>query len=378
MIRNFKYRIYPTKKQEKTLNTTFTNCRRLYNVALQHRNDVWRSYRKSVSCYDQINELPKIKEEFPQYKEIHSQVLQNVLVRVDLAFKGFFRRLKIKKEGCGFPRFKGEDRFKSITYLQSGFDFTKDKKRIKLSKIGLVKIRAHRQIPIGAKTKTCCIKKEADKWYCVLSLDIPFATVEKKVVRDYRAIGIDLGLTDFAVLSNGEEIKNPKYLKQSEAKLKETQSRYSKEKTKATKKKLVKLHYKVANQRKDFQHKLSSQLVNRFDLIAYEDLNVKGMMKDDRYKLNKHIGDASWSSFISMVKYKAESAGTYAIAVNPKGTSQKCSGCGAVVKKDLYVRVHACPVCSLSLSRDHNAAINILASGTDARLSEAPSPLGKG
>ena len=370
MIRNFKYRIYPNRKQLAVLSTTFANCRHLYNVALQHRNDCYRSQRKSITYLQQANELPLLKEEFPQYKEIHSLVLQSILKRVDLAFQSFFRRVKISKDQCGYPRYKGEDRFKSITYIQSGFNLTKKQGRLNLSKIGLVKITMHRNIPIGSKIKTCTIKKEGARWYCVLSCDIPSTVKEKVVVRE--AIGIDIGLTTFAVLSNGEEIANPKYLKKSEAKLKEMQSEYSKKRTKPKKRKLVNLHRKVADQRRDFQHKTSKFLVDRFDLIAYEDLNVKGMMENGKYNLNKHIGDASWGTFVAMLKYKAEDAGKYAIAINPRGTSQKCSQCGEVVKKELHQRVHSCS-CGFVASRDHNAAINILASGMDAcRKTEAP------
>lgn len=360
-MRAFKYRIYHTKQQEESLQFTLNHCRWLYNTALQQRRDAYISVRKSISYYEQKRELPLIKGEFPNYTKIHSQVLQDVIKRVDLAFQSFFRRIKIRGTKAGYPRFQGEERYDSFTYTQSGFDLTKDKKRIALSKIGFVKIKLHRQIPDNAKIKTCTIKREGKKWYVVFSCEIPNSIPKKKVISN--AIGIDLGLTDFAVLSNGEEITNPKYLKQSEEKLKSIQSKYSKGKSKKVKRQLSNLHHKIANQRKDFQHKLSCKLVDAFDFIAYEDLKVKQMIEDNKYNLQKHISDASWGRFIFMLTYKAENAGKYCVAVNPKGTTQKCSCCGAIVPKTLHERSHKCLTCGFETTRDHNAALNIHKSG---------------
>jgi len=386
-VKSYKFRIYPTPKQTKVLNDTLFSCFKLYNTALEHRKEIYRISHKSVSCYEQQNELPKLKEDFTEYTNIHSQVLQNVLNRVDLAFKGFFRRVKIKKDGRGFPRFKSLDRYDSFCFPQSGFEIKNN--RIQLSKIGLIKIKLHRNIAVGSELKTCTIKREGKQWYCVLVAETFDAIPKKVVVID--AIGIDLGLTDFAVLSNGAEIKNPKYLKKSEAELKETQSNYSKRKSKKVKRKLTKLHRLVANQRKDFQHKLSSTMVNAFDLIAYEDLKIKQMIEDNKYNLQKHINDASWGTFISMLKYKAENAGKYCVAINPKGTTQKCSKCGTIVPKSLYVRLHNCTNCGFVASRDVNAALNIHKLGINlvdksvclpvihsVFSPEAPSPLGNG
>lgn len=370
MIRAYKYRIYPTKTQIKTLVKNLDLCRNIYNVSLQHRRDVYKTTQRSVSYKEQANELPLIKKDFPEYDKIHSQILQDVLKRVEKAYKGFFSRIKSKSGKAGFPRFRSKDRFDSFTYPQSGYKVCAGNKRIKLSQIGDVKIKFHREIPLSAKIKTCTIKREGRSWFCILSLELPDIKIEKRSVSN--PIGIDLGLTDFAYLSDGTHIKNPKHLKKSESDLKEIQSAYSKNKTRQLRKKLSNLHRKVANQRNDFQHKLSKKLVNTYDLIAYEDLKIKKMIVDNEFNLQKHIHDASWGSFISMLKYKAEDAGTYAIAVNPRGTSQKCSKCGTVVPKDLYERTHSCTVCGLSVHRDLNSALNILASGTDAHFLKMP------
>lgn len=388
-VRAYKFILYPTKKQEELLEFTLNHCRYLYNTALQQRRDAYKSTGKPIGYLIQQNELPLLKNEFPEYKKVHSLVLQNVLKRVDLSFQNFFRRIKQHSDKVGYPRFQGKERYNSFTYFQSGFAFTKNNKRVEISKIGLIKVKFHRNIPDGSEIKTCTIKREGKKWYVIFVCQIPSTIVQKKVVSS--AIGIDLGLTDFAVFSNGEEIANPKYLKQSEEKLKEIQSKYSKGKSKKIKRQLGNLHHKIANQRKDFQHKLSHKLVNTFDLIAYEDLKVKQMIEDNKYNLQKHIFDAAWKQFISMLIYKAEDAGKYCIAVNPKGTTQRCSCCNSVVAKTLYERSHKCPTCGFVASRDYNAALNIHKSGIGLvdksvcssfvhpyLFSEAPSPLGKG
>lgn len=373
MKKALKYRIYPIKKQKELLDTTLKLCCWLYNTALEQRKEVYRITQKSISCYEQKKELPSIKTEFPNYNNIHSQVLQDVIERVDAAFQGFFRRLKANNGKAGYPRYKSHKRYDSFTYPQSGFKLTKDKKRIELSKIGLIRIKLHRPIPENAKIKACTIKREGEQWYAVFSCDINIPTPEKKPVKT--AVGIDLGVSNYAVLSNGEEIENPKYLKQSEEKLKEVQSKYSKGKSKKLKRQLVKLHRKVANQRKDFQHKLSRKLVDTYDLIAYEDLSIKQMIEDNEYNLQKHISDASWGRFIAMLVYKAEEAGKYCIAVNPRGTTQRCSSCGEVVSKTLSEREHNCQNCGFRTTRDHNASINILRSGAGLVMNQSPKPI---
>lgn len=376
-MKSYKYRLYSTPKQSQILSDTLIACQRLYNTALEHRRESYRIASKSVSCKEQQNELPKLKEQFVEYSKIHSQVLQNVLHRVDGAFKNFFRRVKISKDKAGFPRYKSKDRYDSFCYPQSGFVIKGN--RIEFSKIGSVKVKIHRNIPDGSDIKTCTIKREVGKWFVIFACETPNGVAPKKVVGS--AIGIDLGLTNFAVLSNGAEIPNPKYLRKSESKLKETQRKYSLGKSKKVKRKLSALHRKVANQRKDFQHKLSHYLVHGFDLIAYEDLKIKNMIEDNKYSLQKHIHDASWGQFISMLVYKAENAGATVIAVNPKGTSQKCSRCGTVVQKSLYVRLHTCTFCGFVADRDVNAALNIHKLGINLvgnhfLSSEAPTYLG--
>lgn len=350
---SFKYRIYPNRTQIETLYNQLSLCRWLYNVALEHRITAYKSIGQHISYFNQANELSKIKEQFVQFKSVHSQVLQDVLKRIDMSFKGFYRRIK-QGDTAGFPRFKGKDSFNSICYPQGGYKIISN--RIRISKIGDVKIKLHRKIQ--GTIKTCSIKKQGNQWYVIFSVEKDI-TIKKKAISN--AVGIDLGLESFAVFSDGGKIENPRHLRQSEEDLKEIQSKYCKHKGSKTKKKLIALHRKITNQRSDFLHKQSTMVVNEYGLIAYEDLNIKKMAKG---QYAKSIHDAGWGKFIKMIKYKAESAGTYAIAVNPRNTSKICSGCGTIVEKKIYDRQHDCPVCNLSLHRDLNASINILRSGT--------------
>lgn len=352
MFISYKYRIYPNKKQIETLNKHFNLCLWLYNSALEERIVAYRSIGKNVSYKEQQNELPDIKLQFPEFKQVHSQVLQDVLRRLDNSFHHFFRRLKVG-EKAGYPRFKNENSFSSFTYTQTGFRFIDNK--INFSKIGSIKIRLHRKIE--GIIKTCSIKKSSNQWYVVFNASIG-KTVAKKPISN--AVGIDLGLEHFAVFSNGDKIENPRYLKKSEEKLKCLQSKYSKYKGVATKRKFSRLHIKISNQRNDFLHKQSKSLINKYGLIVYEDLTILKMMRNN---FGKSICDAAWGKFIKYVSYKAENAGKYCIAVNPKYTSQICSNCGILVKKDISTRMHDCPNCGLSLHRDLNASINILRLG---------------
>lgn len=314
---------------------------------------------------EQANELPAIKEQIPEFRQVHSQVLQDVLKRIDKAFDNFFSRVK-QRQNPGFPRFKSKDRYNSITYPQSGFAIKGN--RLELSKIGLVKIKQHRGIIDGGKIKTCAIAKSGIHWYCCLVVEYQI-TVHKKLVTD--VVGLDLGLNSFAVLSDGVVIDNPRYYRKSQDKLKEIQSKYSVHKGKATKRKLSALHRKVANQRMDFLHKESRKLVDNYDFIAHEDLNIKGLAQ---MSLSKSVNDAGWGMFINMLTYKGENTGTHVVAVNPYRTSQTCSNCGTIVKKTLAVRQHDCPQCGLSMDRDLNAAHNILKLGTNLLAQAMPVP----
>lgn len=299
------------------------------------------------------------KAKHPQVKEVHSQVVQEVLFRVERAYNNFFRRVKAG-EKPGYPRYKGPGQYKSLTFTQfgDGLGASFKNNKLRLSKVGLVKIDLHREI--YGIVKTCTVKREqSGKWYAVL-------TVEEYPVLyspNRQSRGVDVGVKAFAVLSDGEKIPNPKHLQKSERKLKTLQKSLSR-KQKGSKNrakarlKLARQYEKVRNQRKDFHHKVSSLLVWRYGTIIVEDLQIKNLVKN--HNLAKCISDVGWGEFISMLSYKAESAGRTFGKVAPHGTTQECSRCGSVVLKDLSVRVHSCPHCGLVIDRDHNAAINIL------------------
>lgn len=357
-MKTFKYRLYPTKQQKQLLSDTLESCRVLYNCALEQRKIAYRQFGISLNYYNQANELKELG-----FKHIHSQVLQDVLKRVDKSFKNFFRRVK-SGEKPGYPRFKGYGWYDSFTYPQSGFSLSggsKGNQKLKLSKIGNIKVKLHRTMQ--GKIKTCTIKREINQWYvCLVCKAAP-----EILPKTGKAVGVDVGIEKFAALSDGALIENPKFLRKSELKLKYEQRLLSRKKKgsssrKKQRDKLAKLHRKIRNQRNDFLHKESRKLVENYDVIVFEDLKIKNMVKN--HHLAKSISDASWSRFTEYVSYKAESAGKKVVFVNPKGTSQVCSGCGAVVKKSLSVRVHKCPHCGLVLDRDINAAINILRRGT--------------
>lgn len=361
-MRTYKYRLYPTSEQTARLENTLEACRSLYNAALAERKCAYRQQRKHISKLQQLNELPDMKGSIPELQRVHSQVLQDVVIRVDKAFDAFFRRLG-SGDRPGYPRFRGKGWYDSFTYPQSGFSLSENKcgnQKLRLSKIGKVRIRLHR--PVEGKIKTCTIKRETDKWYVCFSCEVE----PKPLPKSNKAAGVDMGLLSFAALSDGSTISNPRYLRKAENKLKYEQRRLSKKRMKSNsrkkqKAKLARLHRKVANQRKDFLHKKSRKLVNNYDTLVFEDLRVKNMVKN--HHLAKSISDASWGRFIQYCTYKAENAGKQVILVNPRGTSQICSKCGAVVKKTLAMRIHKCS-CGLEIDRDINAAINILRLGT--------------
>jgi putative transposase len=358
MLRTYKYRLYPTKKQIAKLKETLETCRLVYNSALSERREYYKEIGKSLSRISQQENLKNYKKDRPFLQETHSQVLQNVLFRVERAFDNFFRRIKEKKGKPGYPRFKGQDRYDSFTYPQQG-GFQIIQQCLKLSKIGTIKIRLHRPIPITIKT--CSIKREIDKWYATLVVEVPHIT--RSVSLNYNPVGIDMGVKAFAVLSNGDVIQNPEHLKKNEQQLIKKQKRVSRKKKGSSSRRkariiLAKGHRKIRNQRNDFHHKLSRLIANLYNPIIVESLNIKGMVKN--HHLSKSISDAGRGQFLGYLTYKAVEAGIQIEKVAPHYTSINCSSCGNPVPKLLSDRIHKCPFCNIVLDRDHNAAINIL------------------
>ena len=325
-------------------------CRALYNSALEQRKAYYQMRRKSLGYTQQAAELADIKAAFPAYQDVHSQVLQDVLRRLDKAFAAFFRRIRTG-EKPGYPRFQGQGRYDSFTYPQSGFALAGDV--LTLSKLGDIKVRLHR--PMVGQVKTVTIKRDVNHWYVTLSCEVE----EEPLPPCEEAVGIDLGLLHFATLSTGETIENPRPYRRGLKRITLLQQAKDRKKRGSHRRKkaaiaLAKAHRKVRNQRKDFQHKAARSLVVRFGLIVFEDLKIIHMSKAPEPKpdpdkegaylpngasakagLNKSILDAGWGQFQQLCVAKAESAGRRVLFVDPYNTSQLCSRCGRLVPKDL-------------------------------------------
>jgi len=335
-------------------------CRWLYNELLEQRKLAHDEMDTFLSKYQQNMFLFLLKEERPSLAQIYSQVLQNVVDRLDKAFQAFFRRCKAG-EKPGFPRFRGMHRYNSFCYPQSGFVVVG--KELKLSKIGNIQIKMHRQIE--GEIKTCTLRKNASgDWDVSLSCEVNVDPAAPK----QEAIGIDMGLSHFATLSNRQEIANPRFFKQGEKKLAKAQRKLSKLKKGTTERRkqgkaVAKIHEKISNQRKDFCHKESKKIVDQYQYICIEDLNIKNMIEGSHFA--KSITDASWNQFRQFLTYKAAEAGRKLGLVNPAYTTQDCSQCGHRERKDLSERNHDCSRCGYKTSRDHNSAEKILALGLD-------------
>jgi putative transposase len=359
MHKMFKYRIYPNTQQTRKLTETLGECRWLYNHFLEVRTTTYEQEGKSLTCYGQIDTLGLLKEQRPSLKHVHSQVLQNVAVRIDLAFKAFFRRVKAG-ENPGYPRFRGADRYDSFTFPQSGFSITHDN-RVCLSKIGSIKMVYHR--PITGKIKTCTVsRRSTGKWYVCFSVQCE----PERLERISTQVGIDVGLKTFATLSSGEEIENPRFFRKEEKALAKVQRKHSKlargtPERRKHRKAVARVHERITFRRDNFTHQQSRQIVDRYGVICVEDLPVNRMVHN--HCLAKSISDAAWSAFFEQLSCKAEEADRVFVKVNPAYTTQDCSRCHHRQQMPLGERVYRCPCCHLVIDRDQNASFNIRALG---------------
>jgi putative transposase len=363
MKKAYTFRIYPSKNQEVKAIRTLDTCRHLFNDSLEERkrqaelNQLRRDFQvfpwgkaEWISYEDQANALSKTKTDIQ--KQVHSQVLQNALKRLDRSYQNFFN-------GYGYPRFKGRNRYNTFTYPQNGFEI--NGMNLTLSKIGTMRIFQHREIE--GRIKTCTIKKDVDQWYAIFTVDID-KKIEKVPVKT--KTGVDVGLESLLTLSNGEKIEPQKFYRKSEEKLVKVQRELSRKKEGSTNRKkqvikVAKVHRTIRNQRKNANHIISRRLVKTFDYIVFEDLQIQNMVQN--HHLAKSILDAGWGQIIRFTAYKAEYAGKTIELVDPHWTSQTCL-CGAKVPKKLSMRIHVCPQCSLILNRDHVSAILIGRKGT--------------
>jgi len=351
--KTYRYKLHPTPQHERVLERVLMLCRHVYNAALQERREAWQKCGVNVTYYQQKAELPGVKEAMPEYGEVHSQVLQDVVLRVERAFQAFFQCIG-EGQAPGYPRFHGRDRYNSFTYPQFENGARLDNGFLVLSKIGRIAMRWSR--PLEGTPKTVTISKEADGWYvCISCADVPVMPLPPTG----QETGVDLGIEAFATLSDGTRIFSPGWYRKAERALKTAQRRVTRRKRGSNRRRkavtlLAKAHQRVRRQRQDFHHKTALNLVRENDAIYHEELQVRNMVKN--HHLAKSISDAGWSAFLTILSYKAACAGRRVIAVDPAYTSQRCSGCGVIVAKGLSVRWHACPECGTSLHRDHNAA----------------------
>lgn len=371
---SYKYPIFPDKATQQKLAEALDACRWLHNRLLQEMNEA-REKGIELKTYDTQNMIPSLKLENPKLNLIYSKVLQMVNYTLWSNIKGL---LASKKNGrkIGHVRFKGYGWYKTMNYNQSGFKLDQDHGRLHLSKIGDIKIKMHRKVQ--GYIKAILIKREGEQWFAIVQAD-----QEPKLLPETgRSVGLDVGLKSFVVDTDGNSVENPRFAEKGAAKVKDIQRRLSRAEIGSNNRrklrdKLDKVHERINNQRSDFLHKLSRSYVNNYDIICVEDLDVKSL-KEKGYDKGTHrnIHDASWSKFMFMLSYKAESAGRKLIKVDPRNTTQRCSACGSIGKKELSDRVHECPYCGFSCDRDYNASRNVLIAGMERPVAPIePKPL---
>lgn len=350
---SYKYRIYPKQKQVQKIFSMFNQAKDIHNSLITLNIETYKQKGKGLRKFDYNYHLKGKSKEV----NLHSQTIQNISDRVHKSFQNFFRKIKRKEKKKGFPRLKKS--YKSLTYPQSGFTFISDRKLF-ISRIGNIPIVLHRVLK--GKVKTMTIKRnKANQWFVFFSCEIEIKEVKHP---SNEKVGIDVGLENFATLSNKEVIENPRFLRKSEKRLAMLQRRLSRKKKgsknrRRAKFRVARLHNKITNQRIDFLHKQSLILVKRFKIIAIEELNIKNMVRN--HHLAKSINDVAWNGFFQMLSYKAVIVGGE-VRKNPKtrGSSKRCSNCGNINEMPLSKRQFKCLSCGLSLHRDVNASLNHL------------------
>jgi putative transposase len=389
MFKSLKYRLYPTNSQKELISKHIGSSRFVYNLALETKTTAYLGNKHNFSPFDLIKQLPDLKKECEWLKDVNSQSLQQSIQNMDIAFKKFFK-------GSGFPKYKSKHRGNKSFAIPQNVSVKDNRLIIPKFKEG-IEIILHRSINGKIKSATISITPTG-KYFVSILIDTNTQVPDKYIITKENTIGIDLGIKNFAITSEGELFENPKNLRKIQSKLKYAQRKYSKNKGKRTKQYIALLHEKVVNKRKDFLHKISTKLIRENQTIAIEDLNISGMLKN--HNLAQAISDVSWSTFVSMLEYKAEWNGNNIIKIGRFAPSSKtCSCCGNINKElKLKDREWVCNNCNSILDRDINASINIKNFALKSILSgehtlknrnelptlvgvltyEATSPLGKG
>lgn len=373
----YQYRLRLTRQQQVTVDSWLELCRRQYNYRLAERFNWWEQNRCDVNACPLICHLPELKDRpdfysqkrdlvnskklFPEYKDLPSHTLQDVIARVEKTFERW-KACDSNGKRSGKPRFKGQGRLRSITFPDPIKPEHIQGRFIQLPKIGKLKLILHRPLLLGFKVKTAVIIKKVDGYYITLSLQdssVPVLTPDAPEIDN--TVGIDMGLKSFLVTDTGLYVSIPQHYRKAEKRLKRLQRSLSRKnigsnRRQSALKRVSKAHLKVSNQRKDFHYKTAKHLLQQGKHVAHEKLNIIGIA---RTRMAKSTYDAGWGQFLQILSLKAERAGLMAIAVNPNGTTQICSSCGHKVPKTIQHRWHSCPNCGCELDRDHNAAINI-------------------
>jgi putative transposase len=358
-ILTFKYRVLPTRRQHLALAAICEDQRQLYNAALEERIGCYRKTGKIRTYVDQCHALVEWRQSDTAAAAIPSNIHRWTLRRLDDAYKAFFRRLRVRNGKAGFPRFRGKGRWDSFGFNEmSGIRFNGKRLRWRTLPGGL-RVHLHRPLPIDADIRSCVFRHDRKGW--AVCFQVAVQVPGKCPISS--AVGLDLGLKVFAYQSDGVATPNPRVARKAEKAMRLRQRALSRCKRGSNRRRKVRcevtrLHAKIANTRATWLHQQSARIAKSYDLIAVENLNVSGMVKHPT--LARSISDASWSKFLAMLDYKAERAGGRLIRVDPRNTSQRCSGCGELVPKSLAVRTHSCPSCGLVIDRDWNAARNIL------------------
>lgn len=363
----YKYKLLPTRKQHGALEAILEQQRILYNAALQERVDAYRKAGKSISLYDQCNSLTEIRESCEGWNGVPVRLQRGTLHRLDKAFKGFFSRVK-RGDKPGFPRFRGAGRWNSFEFTEfHGVTIKKNRVRFKGLPGGL-RVSMHRRLPAGKPLSVKFIR-EYNIWHVCLVMRVPCIPSDNAVT-----VGIDVGISHIATLSTGEHIPNPKVAKKATRELRRRQRALARCKRGSNRRKkmraaLARVHTRIKNTRNTYLHQVSAKISQQYGIVVLEKLKVRNMVKN--HHLAHAINDAGWSKFKEKLTYKVAYTGGKLIEIDPRNTSQLCSGCGEKVPKGLGVRTHDCTHCGLSLDRDHNAALVILARGcSESRSSQ--------
>ncbi len=366
--KSFRFRLYPNAREEGRMLAMLESCRKLWNDALAHRKGRWELERRSTSYNTQAWILTAERNMDSDLSDVHSQVAQNVLRRLDRAFRAFFQHR------ARYPRIKKHRGSGSFTYPQAYNGSVKPdhlRKRLLLSKIGNVKVVFHRPLPKDVRLKTCTVVREASgEWYASLVCEevVPLQDVKipAATATITSPIGVDLGLKSLITTSDGFSVPHPKFLKKAERRLKHLQRSFSRKQKNSrnqgrSRHILAVQHARVARRRADYNHKLSTQLVRSHTLIAFEDLRIRNMVRN--HSLAKSIHDAGWGQLVGFAEYKAARAGRLVVMIEPAYSTQECFICGALNKIGLSVREFVCCGCGRTLDRDVNAARIVLKRG---------------